>query len=394
MNTSKNNSLNAYVFAGFVLLSSGRGLAQEKTSDRLVESKTTTSKKLVKGLSSGFSAIIGAEYGSMTATPTRDQDNIGIKTGSILEVELLGGLLDEKFLYDGGIGWYSYKVRGKERLIDANKKVIDGDREIGVSGLFFQFAPSYRLTDNAYIGLVTQLRMPALMDYLSEESLNTEEKTGTTQFGALALGAQFGIQFFNSELNSRLVFKVQKNLGLKNWSDIQYTGGLQFGLPLRQPDSLVIRKTTVVNKVKDVVEYKKRDFNITISSDVIKLALDNTLNFYIDTQGRPTLTPESQAFLVDLGNSLQSSLSSWDLLRIDSETKKHSQIIRDSLVSTGVPSAKVKVGRTLEKLEDGGNISVDFTFTGVKNTKDLASAIRNAMIASKVPENCKKGVCE
>jgi len=195
-------------------------------------------------------------------------------------------------------------------------------------------------------------------------------------------------------LNSRLVFKVQKNLGLKNWSDIQYTGGLQFGLPIRQPDSLVIRKTTVVNKVKDVVEYKKKDFTITISADVIKLALDNTINFYLDAQGRPTLTPESQSFLVDLGNSLQSSLSSWELLRIDAETKKQMQIIRDSLVSTGVPAGKVQLGKLLEKLDDGGNISVDFTFTGVQSTKDLATAIRNAMLASKVPENCQKGVCE
>jgi hypothetical protein len=368
--------------------------AQEKPSERIVESKTTKTKKLVKGQSTGFSAIIGAEYGAMSAAPTQNQQNIGKKSGTILEVKALGGLLDEDFLYDGGLGWYYFKIRGKEKLVGTNNEVIDGDREIGNSGIFFEFSPSYRITDNVYSGIVTQLRMPALMNYLSEENPNSEEKTGDTQLGGLSLGAQLGMQFFNSELNSRLLFKVQTNIGLKNWTDVQYTAGLQFGLPIRQPDSLVIRKTTLVSKVKDVVEYKKKDFTITVSADVIKLALDNTINFYLDAQGRPTLTPESQAFLVDLGNSLQSSLNSWELLRIDAETKRHMQIIRDSLVSTGVPSGKIKVGRTLESVDDGGNISVDFTFSGVQNTKDLANSIRSAMLASKIPENCQRGVCE
>jgi hypothetical protein len=156
----------------------------------------------------------------------------------------------------------------------------------------------------------------------------------------------------------------------------------------------VIRKTTVVNKVKDIIEYRKKDFTITVTSNVIKLALDNIVSFYSDGSRRPTLTPESQSFLVDLGNSLQSAISSWETLRIDAETTAHITVVRESLISTGVPSNKVKPGRSIKAVDDGGNISVDFTFSGVSDPRVLAESIRNAMSSMQIPENCQKGACE
>jgi hypothetical protein len=54
----------------------------------------------------------------------------------------------------------------------------------------------------------------------------------------------------------------------------------------------------------------------------------------------------------------------------------------------------VRLGKLLPQIEDGGNVSVDFTFTGVQDIAILQNAIRQAMNAMKIPENCKDGVCE
>jgi hypothetical protein len=361
----------------------GTAIAQNKSSERILNTKTVQKRNLVKGASSGLSVILGGEYGIMKATPASKKDN-SLKEGKVFELKALTGFLYKDFLIDSGLGWYSYKIRGQERLIRDTVEYI-GDRELGVSGLLVEFSPSYRLTNNIFAGLVTQVRTPVQLDYFSEA------KSAGVGFSA---GAQLGLQLFNSELNSRFILKVLTNLGLKNWSDIQYLGGVQFGIPVTQPDSLVIRKTTVVNKVKDIIEYRKKDFTITVTSNVIKLALDNIVSFYNDGSGRPTLTPESQSFLVDLGNSLQSAISSWETLRIDAETPVHITVVRESLISTGVPSNKVKPGRSLKAVDDGGNISVDFTFSGVSDPRVLAESIRNAMSSMQIPESCQKGACE
>lgn len=382
------------VVACFFLAQGNVALAQTKSTERITESKTTQKRIVVKGASTGISAILGAEYGYMEATPSQKQ-LFEKKKGTVLELKAMAGFLLKDFLLDTGLGWYSYKIRGKEVVFvpvspedgsDAEPTTEQqlGDREMGVSGILVEFSPSYRLTNNIFSGLVMQVRSPAQLSYVSDAKVSG---------AGFSLGLQAGYQIFNSDLNSRILIKVMSNLGLKNWQDIAFMGGVQFGLPIRQPDSLVIRRTTTIGKVKDVLEYQKKDFTITIRANVIKLALDNIVNFYV-RDGRPTLTPESQSFLVDLGASLQSAISSWETLRIDAESAEHITVVRESLVSTGVPPDKVKAGRTLGAVNDGGNISVDFTFTGVRNPRTLASAIRKAMNAMQIPENCQKGTCE
>jgi hypothetical protein len=318
----------------------------------------------------------------MNAKP-RDTKLSSAKKGTVLEIKGLAGFLYKDWLLDSGLGWYSYKLKGEEILIEnGTPRNVDG--ELGVSGLFVEFSPSYRITDNLFAGLITQVRFPAQLDYYSEA------KTSGAGFG---LGVQTGYQIFNPDLNMKLLVKFASNLGLKNWSDYSIMTGIHLGLPIRQPDSLVIRKVTVVNKVKDVTEIRRRDFTITITANVMKLALDNIVNFINDT-GRPTLTPESQAFLIELGASLQSAITSWETLRIDAETPAHINAVRESLISTGVPPNKVRTGRGLKAVLDGGNISIDFTFTGVRDSGALSEAIRNSMKAAQIPENCQQGTCE
>ncbi len=367
------------------VLTEGHAAPRKRKSTDSVLGATTTQKKIrVQGETSGLSGILGGEYGLLKATPT-DTETFGPKQGSTLELKLLTGWLFDDFMIDSGLGFYYYKIRGVEKPLE-NGVRIDGDREISVSGLMLEFSPSYRLTDSIFGGGIAQIRTPGFADYYS----------GADPSSVLfSLGAQLGYQFFDRELNSRITLKTITTLGLKGWKDIAYLGGIQFGLPFRQPDSLVIRKTTVVNKLRDVVEYRKKDFTITVSASVVKLALDNILTFYVDPSGRPTLTAEAQSFLIDLGASLTTNADLFETLRIDAQSPGHITSVHDSLISIGVSASKVKKGRSLQEVADGGNASVDFTFRGVKDTNLLAERIRSAMKTAKVPENCNKnGTCE
>lgn len=371
----------------FFLLTSSFAYAEgekTKSSERILNANTTEKKVIVKGTVSGLSGILSGEYGLIKATPS-DSNTFGVKTGRTLEVKLLAGWLFDNFMIDTGLGIYYYKVRGTEKLI-VNEIPLDGDREISVSGGLFEVAPSLRVNENLFAGLVTQLRSPAYNNYSSDAS------SKPTLF---TVGGQVGLQIFNREVNSRLTFKTLLNLGLNGWKDVAFLGGVQFGLPFRQPDSIVIRKTTTVNKLRREVEYRKKDFTITITTDVVKLALDNILTFYTDPAGNPILTTEAQSFLVDFGNSLQSNQALWESIRIDAQSKKHLTSIRNVLISIGVPGKKVKGGSETSQIQDGGNASVDFTFMGVKNTNNLAEKVRQAMKAARVPENCSSnGTCQ
>jgi hypothetical protein len=384
---SKTLTALAIVLLSSLIIPEGLAAPRRKkssSSDKVLGASTSERKIRVKGESSGLSGIIGGEYGILKATP-KDTSTFGVKSGNTLELKLLSGWLFDDFMIDTGLGFYYYKVRGTEKPV-VDGQVIDGDRETTVSGLLLEFSPSYRLTDELFASFVTQVRTPGYADYYSDADPSAV---------LFSVGGQLGFQFFDRELNSRITLKTIATMGLKGWSDIAYLGGIQFGLPFRQPDSLVIRKTTVLNKLRDVVEYRKKDFTITISANVVKLALDNILTFYVDPSGRPTLTAEAQSFLVDLGASLSNNSSLFDILRIDAQSPEHIVSVHDSLISIGVPGAKVKKGRSLQEVADGGNASVDFTFSGVKDSNALAESIRKAMKSAKIPENCNKnGTCE
>lgn len=332
----------------------------------------------VKGKSLGFSLIFGGEYGIVRAKS--QQSTFSDKKGSAVEMKALAGFESGSFLFDTGIGWYNLRLRGEELL----QSGIIEDNEVGVSGMTIEFNPSFKTNFGMFAGLSAQARVPALPSYESNAS------TASLGFSG---GAQLGYEIETADLNARFLAKYMTGIGLKGWQDQVFLGGLQFGLPIKKPDTMRVTSTTLIKRKKEIIDYRKKSFTITVTADVIKLALDNTINFY-GTRNNPTLTAESQAFLVDLGGSLQQIISAWETLRIDAETRAHMDVTRRSIVSTGVPPNKIRRGKIIPKIEDGGSVSVDFTFTGVQDIAALQNAIRQAMNAMKIPENCKDGVCE
>jgi hypothetical protein len=331
-----------------------------------------------KGDSLGFSLIFGGEYGIILAKSKAA--SFSDKKGSVAEMKALAGFETSNFLLDGGLGWYNLRLRGEEVLQTGTIE----DNEVGVSGVSVEFNPSFKTGFGMYLGLSTQLKTPLLLSY---------ESTAEAASVGFSAGAQIGYEIETSDLNARFLAKYMTTLGLKGWQDQVFLGGLQIGLPIKKPDTRSITKTTVIKSKKEIIDYRKKSFTITVTADVIKLALDNTVSFY-GGRSNPTLTPSSQSFLVDLGGSLQQAISAWETLRIDAESGTHMKLIKESLVSTGVPPNKVRNGKRLPPIDDGGTVSVDFTFTGVQDIAALQDAIRQAMKAMKIPENCSNGVCE
>lgn len=345
------------------------------------ELPTSTERRKVrtkKGKSLGFSLIFGGEYGWIGAKSKEATSSD--KKGSIVEMKGLAGFEVGNVLLDAGLGWYNLSLRGEELLAGNIKE----SNEVGVSGLTVEFNPSYKTDFGLYLGLSSQFRTPALPSYLSTASVSSSGFAG---------GAQLGYELETADINARLYAKFMTTLGLKSWQDQIFLGGLQIGLPLKKPDTRLVTKTTIIKRKKEIIDYRKKSYTITVTADVIKLALDNTITFY-DSRGNPTLTPEAQAFLVDLGASLQEVISSWETLRIDAETQAHMTATLRSLASTGVPSNKLRLGKILPAIDDGGAVSVDFTFTGVQDIAALQDGIRRAMNSMKIPENCSNGVCE
>ncbi|NBW81323.1 hypothetical protein EBR21_06170, partial [bacterium] len=141
-----------------------------------------------------------------------------------------------------------------------------------------------------------------------------------------------------------------------------------------------------------IVEYKKQYYKFKITRDLVKLVLDNLVVFYPEP-GYPTITTESQSFLIDLSQSLADAEKNWGTLLIETVSRDHAKVIRDSLVSAGMPENKIKLGPVIQGDITSANPPVEFTFKGVKNQPQMMDAVRRAMQTLAIPETCADGTC-
>jgi len=369
----------------------------EKPSDSNESMSTETTKKVIRTKNKswveeyGTSLILSADLGLLSGFPSTKLRDYGPKSGLAIEGKALGSMLLDKYIIDAGLGWYFYNVSGIEPvrnsagdiLVIGDDTAITDTVALKMSGTVIEIAPSYRIKPSVFSGPVIQLRYPSDLGY---DSFVANKSLG------IIVGAQGGYQIFDEDLNTRFVGRVMTSLNDKNWLGLYFMVGAQIGLPFSQTEELTIKESTVKTKEKRIVEYKKQEFKFKVTRDIIKLVLDNLVVFY-DDPGYPTLLTESQSFLIDLAQSLSDSGKDWGLLRIDSVSKDHAQVIRDALVSAGIEEKKVKVGGVIAG-QKGTNPPVEFSFTGVRDQTKLMTAVRQAMKAISVPETCQDGVCK
>ncbi|MEY4066278.1 MAG: hypothetical protein RIR26_2486 [Pseudomonadota bacterium] len=353
--------------------------------------KTTTARQRSKVSDYGTSLILSPEIGAFSGLPSLKLEKFGPKFGLALEGKALGSVLLRNFLIDAGFGWYFFNIKGFEpyRNIDGSIKTdssgqaLTENMNIKLSGALFEIGTSYRFGPSFFAGTVAQLRYPADLSYQSN--------VVRSQLSAL-MGGQVGYQIFDDDFNTRFVLRMLSTINDKDWLGISTTAGLQLGLPFIQPKILTIQETTTKIKERRIVEYKKRDFRIRVTQDVIKIILDNTITFIPDSE-HAVLTIEAQKFLIHFASALNDSAQDWGTLRIDSLSREHMNRIRETLVSAGLPPQKVKGGAPV-KGEVASDIPVEFSFYGIKEVGPFSEVIRAAMKAQSVPETCIGTQCE
>lgn len=365
--------------------------ASSQSSTTKTTRKLTRTRPKSKIEEYGTSLIFSADLGLLSALPSIKVKDYGPKFGLAVEGKALGSILLNEYIIDAGFGWFFYNISGSEPLRIESGDILVTDDDVAItdttgiklSGSVLEVAPSYRMKNNVFAGPVVQLRYPSDLSY---DSTVARKKIG------ILVGGQGGYQIFDEDLNTRFVGRVMTTLNDTNWLGVYMMAGVQVGLPFTQPEILTIQETTTKTNEKRVVEYKKQEYKFKVTRDVVKLIVDNLVVFFSDP-GYPTLTTESQSFLIDLAQSLSTSEQEWGTLRIDTVSKDHGQVIRDALVSAGISDKKVRFGLILPGPKVS-NPPVEFSFTNVQNSLKLMDSVRNAMKAMEIPETCEGGVCK
>lgn len=329
------------------------------------------------------SLIFAADLGFQTALPSTKLKDFGPKFGLAIEGKALGSVTLGKYILDGGVGWYFYNLSGKEPrrvngiiLTDDADVALTDDVGIKLSGTVFEFSPSYLINKDIFAGPVFQFRYPSDLGY---DSLIERNKL------AFIFGAQGGYQILDEDLNTRFVGRIITPINDINWLSMAFMVGVQVGLPFIQPEIVTVKETTTKTTEKRVVEYRKQEYKVQVTKEVTKLLLDNLIVFY-DDPGYPTLTQEAQSFLISLSESLRSVESEWKLLRIETISKDHAQVIRDSLISAGLPENKVRIGKVIPG-QRVTNPAIEFAFYGVKDPDKLSDSVRSSMKAMQINES-------
>ncbi|MBM3383131.1 MAG: hypothetical protein FJY29_11920 [Betaproteobacteria bacterium] len=363
------------------------------------ESKTTR-KVIVERPKSkieeyGTSLIFSADLGILSVFPSSKLTDYSSKYGLALEGKAMGSVLLNKLILDAGLGWGFFSITGDEPgepLRDGDGNILTNEdgkdlifvekHTIKLSGSLFEVAPGYRIRNDIFAGPVFQFRYPSDLGY---DSKVTQSKLG------IVMGAQGGYQLFDQDLNTRFVGRMMFTLNDKNWFGLYTMVGVQVGLPFTQPEILTIKETTTQTKEKRIVEYRKREFKIKVTRDLVKILMDNLILFY-DDPGTPLLTTETQSFMIDLVQTLTADDMDWGLLKIDTISKQHGRAIRDALVSAGIPTQKIRFGSIIPGPRTT-NPPVELGFHNVKDPNKLTEALREAMREMQVRESCEGGEC-
>jgi hypothetical protein len=376
----------------------------ENKSDTKTETKTVrrviVERPKTKIEEYGTSLIFSADLGLLSTFPATKLKGFGAKYGLAIEGKALGSVLLDKFIIDAGFGWGFYNVTGletREQFLRTEDGVlitndngdpisagsIGAETSIKLSGTILEIAPGYRIRKNIFASPVIQFRYPSDLGYDSE----TQQK----KLGVI-FGAQGGYQIFDKDLNTRFVGRVMLTANDVDWLGLYTMVGIQVGLPFTQPEILTIKETTTESKEKRIVEYRKREFKIKITRDLVKVLMDNLIFFY-DDPGNTLLTTETQSFLIDLVQTLTADDMEWGLLKIDTISRAHGRAIRDALVSAGVPTQKIRFGNIIPGPRTT-NPPVEFGFQNVKEPNKFSDALREAMKEMQIPETCENGECK
>lgn len=174
---------------------------------------------------------IEAAGGQLFAVPNPDLENFKMKSGNTAEAKAFMDITRKRYILDGGVGFFFYKVSGTEPILDGTGEQLkekDGTGKTGSFGLSsygttIDLASSLRLRPNIFLGATLQLRRPSDLGYTSSVVRN---ETG------ILLGGQLGYELEGADVIRRVVVRATRGLNSIDWTDFHVYAGLQFGIPM------------------------------------------------------------------------------------------------------------------------------------------------------------------
>ena len=361
-----------------------------KNSERLVKGATPLPIVLQLGIDAGL-------LNHKTTIPREGPFN-----GSFISGKIIASLLFENWIIESGLGWSYLALYGTTQ--GENPTDLELGHRVYTQSAFAEGSLRFRLTPEFHLGLIVQ-------DYFGTDLSLSQRKDTVTNM--LLGGGMIAFDLLNEAGIFRIGGQILAEI-IDNHRQIVYYGAtLQFGIPLKNYDTL-LRRTDVLVKQERIQKVEiPKIINRSVIRDVTKFSLPLSSFKFVHSQG--TLLQEDQTTASELGETLKLQQQNFKQVTIEASVKAsgdpkrdlilseaRAQSIRNAIVSLGLLPinrvlAKGLGGRSL--VDDAGQPTsnttlIDLSFTGLSNPEAVSSALNLFLRRRSTPETCRGDKCK
>lgn len=354
----------------------------------------------------GFALFFGLDGGYLQSKPANTVVE-SEKTGYQIGGKFLGSVYPQNWVFDFGTGWFYSRLGGQEYVRDDQGNTTNTLTKVTIltQAVYVEMAPRYRLTKNWQLGPVLDIVFGADLTF-------SAASTNTTPVGLLGLQLMYGVPEKTADL--RYGIQASTDLTIQNRQLLWLMVSVQMGLPILKPD-MITRKTDmdITRSRQRIVVDEKINLKVVVK-EVVKFVLDrNDLPF---APKRADLQVESQSFLLELADVLQSVPDTWEELIVDGHVDNQGDSSFNQRLSAArayaVRTALVAGGLTTEKISHRGhgtmraknpndpqgnspeNQRIELTFGGVSDQRRLNEAISKLLARKRKPDTCSQQGCK
>ena len=359
-----------------------------------------------RNVSTGFALFLGLDSGYMQSSPTDSQQETQ-KSGYQIGGKFLGSVYPENWVFDFGLGWFFSKIKGQEYVNDGSGNITNElvDVTILTQAAFLEIAPRYRLSENWQLGLALDVVFGTDLTFSARQQ-------NTNPVGLIGGTLMYGVPEKTADL--RYGVQLVTDITLANRQIMWAMFSIQMGLPILKPDIISKRRDQDTTRLKiqtvDDVKIKK----VIQTVEVVKYVLETyDLPF---AQRKANLQVDSQSFLLELAQALQSVSQVWGGLVVDGhvvnsgdEKFNHrlsgarAYAVRSAFTAGGIPSEKVQHrGNGARRPRDPAdttasspkNDRTELTFSNVTDHRKLNDVISKLLARKRKPETCGQQGCK
>jgi len=342
---------------------------------------------------------LGLDGGALTHSTTIARE--GPFTGWFSNGKALASLLFENWILEGGLGLGYSALYGTTR--NENPAVPELGHRVYTQSAFGEAGIRFRLTPRFNFGLIAQ-------DFFGTDLTLSQRKDLVNNM--FLGGGMAAFDLLRDTGIFRLGLQILAEIPDNSRKVLFYGATLQFGVPLQGYDTL-LRKTDVYVRKERVQKIEvPKIITRTVVRDVSKYSLPRDIFHFV--RNSTALTPDDQGFVIELANTLRAQVANFKTVTVEAVVKLSSeprrdqslsearaQLIRNALVTAGLPASRVNAvglgGRSMaeERTTNTQSLTlVELSFTGLSNPDEVTDAINLLLKRRMTPETCKGETCK